>query len=278
MSSSSGIQRPSRVALITGASSGIGKACALHLASRGWRVFGTYRDSPPSLGGPVEMIPMNVDLDQSVSEGVAAVLDKAGRIDAVVNNAGIAVIGAVEDTAIEEAKAQLETNFFGVLRVCRAVLPALRSQGAGYIVNIGSLAGIIGLPFLGMYSASKFALEGLSESLRFETRPFGIHVVLIEPGDFQSQMTERRRIAAATQTNDAYRAVFTKFKDQQEHSEHTAPTPEPVARLLERILNHPRPKLHYPVGMLSQRIAVPMRSYLPQRMYEWLAWRLLGLG
>jgi len=278
MSASSEIRGPVRVALVTGASSGIGQACAEHLAARGWRVFGTYRRSPPQSprSSAVEMIAMDVDDDQSVSQGVAAVLAKAGQLNAVINNAGVALMGAVEDTTIEEAKAQFETNFFGVLRVCRAVLPTLRRQGSGYIVNIGSLAGIIGLPFSGMYSASKFALEGLSESLRFETRPFGIHVVLVEPGDFHTHMMQNRRIAAAAQINDAYRAIFTKIKQQQDDEETRAPTPEPVADLVERILNHPRPKLHYPVGMLSQRIVVPLRSYLPQRMYEWLAWRLLG--
>jgi NAD(P)-dependent dehydrogenase (short-subunit alcohol dehydrogenase family) len=279
MASSSSLNPSRRVILITGASSGIGKCTAEHLAARGWRVFGTSRssrpDSPPVNG--VEMICMDVDDDASVTRGVQQVLERAGRIDAVVNNAGVGWMGALEDTTIDEAKAQMETNFFGVLRVCRAVLPTMRQQRSGYIINMGSLAGIIGLPFSGTYSASKFALEGLSESLRFETRPFGIHVVIIEPGDFRTQMINTRRLAAASETNDAYRAIFKRMKDQQDQSESQAPTPEPVAQLVERILNHSRPKLHYPVGLLSQRIAVPLRSYLPQRMYEWLAWRLLGL-
>ncbi len=220
---------------------------------------------------------MNVDDTGSVEAGVAAVLKRAGRIDAVVNNAGFALAGSIEDTSIDEAKAQLETNFFGVLRVCRAVLPVMREQGHGYIVNISSLAGTFGLPFAGLYSASKFALEGASESLRFETLAMGIRVVLVEPGDFRTQITERRRIAAAATTDSAYRELFDYFKQKQDTDEAGAPTPEPIALLVEHILNHPRPKLRYPVGMWSQRIVVPLRRILPQRAFEWLACKLMGM-
>ncbi len=268
--------RTGRSVLITGASSGIGLACARHLAARGWRVFGTYRSSQAALDG-VEMIAMDVDDEASVNAGVAAVVERAGGLDALVNNAGFAVAGAVEDTSIDEAKAQLETNFFGVLRVCRAALPVMRRQRHGTIVNISSLAGVFGLPFAGLYSASKFALEGVTESLRLETRRLGIRVVLVEPGDFRTAITQRRRLAAASATNEAYRETFARFQVQQEHDESTAPTPEPVARLVERILNHPNPKLHYPVGMFGQRIVVPLKRFLPQRTFEWFACKVLGI-
>ena len=220
---------------------------------------------------------MDVDSEASVNEAVELVLQRAGRIDAVVNNAGFALAGAVEDTSILEAKAQFETNFFGVLRVCRAVLPAMRCQRSGTIVNVSSLAGTFGLPCGGLYSASKFALEGLSESLRFETKQFGIRVVLVEPGDFRTQITARRRIAAAALTNDAYREMFDYFKAKQDRDEQQAATPEPIARLVERVLDHPRPKLRYPVGMWGQRIVVPLKRYLPQRVFDWLAFRILGV-
>jgi NAD(P)-dependent dehydrogenase (short-subunit alcohol dehydrogenase family) len=267
-----------KVVLITGASSGIGKCCAEHLARRGWRVFGTQRRPPdPPRQSAVEMVAMDVDDEQSVEQGLAAVLAAAGRIDAVVNNAGVSLMGAVEDTGIEEAKAQLETNFFGVLRVCRAVLPIMRRQRAGHIVNISSLAGIVGVPFSGLYSASKFALEGMSEAMRLETKPFGIRVAVIQPGDFKSDMTQRRRVAAASQTNDAYATISRHFKEKQDRDEANAPTPEPVARLLERILNDPNPKFRYPVAQLGQRIVVPLHWMLSQRMFEWLLCRVIGL-
>jgi NAD(P)-dependent dehydrogenase (short-subunit alcohol dehydrogenase family) len=266
-----------KVVLITGASSGIGKTCAYHMAARGWRVFGTQRQPAPAEGRPFEMIAMDVDDDESVRQGVAAVLAKAGRIDAVVNNAGFALMGAVEDTTIAEAKAQLETNFFGVLRVCRAVLPTLRKQGHGAIINISSLSGIQGLPFSGLYSASKFALEGVSESLRLETMRFGIRVTLVEPGDFRTEMPIRRRVAAAAETHDAYASEFVRFKLKQDQDEANAAEPHAVALLVERLCSHPRPKMRYSVGMLGQRIVVPLKRFLPQRAYERLLCRVIGL-
>src|SRR5262245_54772812 len=175
MKSESGVEAQRKVVLVTGASSGIGRAVATHLASCGPRVFGTSRHPAAEASDGIEWVAMDVDDDASVERGVASVLQRAGRLDAVVNNAGWALMGPVEETSIDEARAQMETNFFGVLRVCRAVLPVLRRQGGGHIVNVSSLGGVFGMPFSGIYSASKFALEGLSESLRFETRRHGIH-------------------------------------------------------------------------------------------------------
>lgn len=261
-------EAPKKTVLITGATSGIGLACAERLADAGWRVFGTGRTiSEHKTRRGVEMIRMDIDDEESVNAGVANVLARAGRLDAVVNNAGFSMMGAVEDTSIEEAKAQLETNFFGVLRVCRAALPVLRAAGGGHIVNISSLAGVVGLPFSGLYSASKFAVEGLSESMRLETRPFGIRVVLVEPGDFRTRTTANRRVTAAAEQG-VYRDAFSKSKRKQDHDETTASTPEPVARLVEGILNNPNPKTRYSVAMIGQRIVVPLKRLLPQRIFE----------
>jgi NAD(P)-dependent dehydrogenase (short-subunit alcohol dehydrogenase family) len=223
------------------------------------------------------MVTMDVEDENSVRQGVEQVLTRAGRLDAVVNNAGISIMGAVEDTSIEEAKAQLETNFFGVLRVCRATLPILRRQGGGHVINISSLGGIIGLPFSGLYSASKFALEGVSESLRMECRAFGIYVVLVEPGDFRTQITARRRTVQAAETNDAYREAFARCKQKQDQDEANAQSPEAVARLVGRILVDPHPRLRYSVGMFTQRMVVPLKRILPQRVFEWAARQAFGM-
>jgi NAD(P)-dependent dehydrogenase (short-subunit alcohol dehydrogenase family) len=263
-----------RTILITGTSSGIGQVCARHLAARGWRVYGTSRKPATDAADGIEMIAMDVDDDASVQAGVAAMVERAGRIDALINNAGYSLFGSIEDTTIEEAKAQFETNFFGAMRVCRAVLPIMRRQQHGYIVNISSLAGTFGLPFGGLYSASKFALEGLSESLRYETRRFGIHVSLVEPGDYRTSITQHRRTAITT--GAAYSERYEHYRRKQDHDESTADTPEPIARLVEKILNHPRPKLRYPIGMPSQRMVIPLRRWLPQRAFDWLAFHLLG--
>ena len=185
--------------LVTGASSGIGLACADLLARRGFRVYGASRTATePERAFP--SLRMDVDDDVSVAEGVARVLEREGRIDAAVNCAGFGIAGA---------KRQFETNFFGVLRVCRAVLPAMRERRAGTIVNVSSIAGLVPLPFQGFYSASKFALEGMSEALRMEVRPFGIRVVLVEPGDCRTHFTANRRPAAGADcSGSAYRPWF----------------------------------------------------------------------
>ncbi len=242
-------------------------------------MFGTCRDTADRkpAAGNIEMLSMNVDDDDSVSHAVRILLEKAGRLDGVVNNAGYALMGSVEDTSIEEAKAQMETNFFGVLRVCRAVLPIMRKQGSGHIINISSLAGVLGLPFSGLYSASKFALEGMTESLRLELRPFGIRVVLVEPGDFNTQLPARRRVASESESSDVYQKKFTQFKEAQEKDESKAPSPELVAYLVERILKTGAPPLRYTVGMFEQRIVVPLKRLLPQRLFEWTLCKVLGL-
>jgi NAD(P)-dependent dehydrogenase (short-subunit alcohol dehydrogenase family) len=279
MSSASPGPAEQRVVLITGATSGIGQACAAHLAGRGWRVFGTRRGSSVGTpnGSPFEMLAMDVDDDASVQAGVDALLAETGRLDAVVNNAGISLMGPIEDTSTDEARAQMETNFFGVLRVCRATLPALRKQGGGHIINVSSLAAVVGLPFSGLYSASKFALEGMTESLRHETRPFGIQVVLVEPGDFRTAITSKRRTTRASETNAAYREAFARFKVKQDKDEEQAPDPKAVATLIESILKSPRPRMRYTVGMMGQRIVVPLKKLLPQSLFEWLFRLVIGL-
>lgn len=266
-----------RVVVVTGASSGIGKVCALHLAKSGYRVFGAQRRTDGVGADGVEMVRLDVTDTASVDAAIQAIHARAGRVDAVVNNAGNSIMGAVEDISIEEGQAQMDTNFFGVLRVCRAVLPIMRAQGGGTIVNVSSLAGIQGLPFSGLYAASKFALEGVSESLRLETRRFGIKVVLVEPGDFDTALPAARRTAAAAGPHSAYDRAFERAKAQQEKDETTAPTPEPIALLVERILRMSNPATRYSVGMLSQRIVVPLKRLLPQRLYEALLVRALGL-
>jgi NAD(P)-dependent dehydrogenase (short-subunit alcohol dehydrogenase family) len=171
---------PAPVALVTGASSGIGRLAAARLAARGYRVYGTSRAG--RLGPPdVAMLSLDVDDDASVRACIDDLLAREGRLDVVVNNAGRAMVGACEETSADEARALFETNVFGVMRVVSRALPAMRARGMGVIINIGSLAGFVGTPFHGVYAASKHALAGYSEALRFEVEPFGVRVVLVEP-------------------------------------------------------------------------------------------------
>lgn len=265
-----------RVVLVTGASSGIGQTIARRLATSRWHVFGTSRRADVTLDG-VEMLAMDADSDDSVTRAVTAVIETTGRLDAVVNNAGWALMGPVEDTSMAEARAQMETNFFGVLRVCRAALPIMREQRSGHIVNISSLGGIFGMPFSGIYSASKFAVEGLSESLRLETRRFGVQVVLVEPGDTESQLPTHRRTAQAGSQPSAYREVFEPFQAKQAQDEAKAPSPDGVAELVERILRDPRPAMRYSVGMLDQRLVLPLKRCLPYSLFERIVSAAMGL-
>ncbi len=269
-----GSRRPEEtVVLITGASSGIGKACAEHLARDGYRVFGTsrYAPFPPDAAPPRHpvMLQMDVNQDESVRRAVDFIVRDAGRLDVVVNNAGIGIAGAVEDTSIEEAKAQLETNFFGVLRVCRAALPVMRRQGEGLIVNISSLGWVIALPFQALYSASKFALEGLTEALRLEVRRFGIRVTSIQPGHTRTGFTDRRvRMAAWTQES-AYGPYAERTLQIMEHDVRNGGGPEKVAVLLEQIIRSPNPAPRYRVGPAFQRLAAALKGILPARTFEW---------
>lgn len=255
-----------RVVLITGTSSGIGRACALHLVERGFRVFGTRRLEQGD--EPFREIVMDVCDEDSVVRAIDAVYQQAGRIDVVINNAGLGYAGAIEDTSIEEAKAQFETNFFGTLRVCRAILPRMRAQGSGRIINISSIGGLIAVPFQGMYCASKFALEGMTEALRLEVRPFGIQVTLVEPGDFRTAFTQNRRKVHASGTGSAYEARLQTSLEIIERDEQRGPAPIAVARLIEKIIEARDPRPRYSVGMAYQRLAILVRRLLPATLFE----------
>ena len=267
-----------RVVLVTGASSGIGLACATHLAGRGFRVYGTSRRAAAGSPGNVTMLTADVTDDRSVEQAIATVLDREGRLDIVVNNAGMGIAGPVESTSIEQAKGQFEVNFFGAFRVCSAVLPAMRRQRSGYIINIGSIGGLLAIPYQSMYSASKFALEGLSEALRMEVRPFGIRVVIIEPGDHKTALTENRQFTEISIATDAYNPSFEAALLKTAHDEQSGPGPEQIARLLYRIVNQRHPRLRYTIGPIPQRAAVWLKRLTPYSILEYTMRTYYGLG
>jgi short-subunit dehydrogenase len=267
-----------KVVLITGASSGIGQASAQYLHKKGYRVYGTSRKAhrhpsrraQPEGAADFPMLQMDVDSDKSVRNGVDYILTKEGRIDVLVNNAGFGIAGAVEDTSIEEAHALFETNVWGAFRVCKAILPCMRAQRSGYIVTISSIGGHIAIPFQGLYSASKFALEGMTEALRMEVRRFGIHVVLIEPGDCCTQFTVNRCRTIESHHNQAYAQQCNAAVEVMEHDEMHGFAPDKVARVLERIIRNPSPRLRYAVASPPQKLAVVLKKVLPSRLFEFL--------
>ncbi|MEH6581476.1 MAG: SDR family oxidoreductase [Halioglobus sp.] len=258
-----------KVVLITGASSGIGQVCAELLSQKGHKVYGTSR-KPNVEVRSYEMIEMDVNDEDAIAAGISHIVDKEGRLDVVVNNAGMGVAGALEDTSVEELKFQFETNFFGAFRVCQAALPTMRAQGFGYLINISSLAGQIGIPFQGAYSASKFALEGLTEVLRMEVKPFGIRTVLVQPGDFNTGFTDNRIKTQQSQINTLYRDSFNKALQVMEEDEINGAKPDSIATLVEHIINNPSPLPRYGVGPRLQRFAVQLRKFVPARLFEFV--------
>jgi len=247
----------SQTVLVTGASSGIGQVIAQLLTERGFTVYGTSRKPTGTL------VPLDVRSDDSVR----ACLDRVGKIDVLVNNAGYTLMGSAEETSIEEAKGQLETNFFGVVRMVNAVLPAMRKAGAGKIINVGSLAGITAIPFGAFYTASKFALEGYSEALLHELRPLGINVTLIEPGFVHTPIGEKTQIAAKPlSAYDGVRQRATAALGR--HVEHGI-VPEKVAATVLRAVQSRSPSLRYRVGTDA--------AWLP-RLKSVLPWPLFAVG
>lgn len=267
--------KTNRVILITGASSGMGRVTAEYLASKGYKVYGVGRSfkglkeriEQDNTSSNFEEIYMDVTDEQCISEVIDYIVKKEGRIDVLFNNAGMGIAGAIEDTSIEEAKLIFETNFFGMLRVCKQVLPIMRKQKQGYIVNTSSIMGIMGLPFQGFYSATKYAIEGFSETLRYETKEFGIKVALIEPGDFATGFTANRKRVAKS-SNSVYRQKFEKNMEIIEKDENGGCNPMLFAKLVEGVINNPSPKVRYLVGYKMQKLAVKLKKVLPQRTFE----------
>lgn len=266
-----------KVVLVTGASSGIGRATAELLGGRGHVVYGTSR-RPERRAAPFAMLPLDVTDDASVAAAVAAVLDGQGRIDALVNNAGLVLAGAVEDTAPGEAMAVMNTNVLGAHRLARAVLPAMRGQGSGVIVNVGSLAGRVGMPFQGLYSASKYALEGLTEALRIEAGRFGVTVALVAPGDTATPVVDNRvRAGAASDPASAYGTVFAATLARYEADERAGAPAAAVAARIAAIVEGRRTGPRHVVGPLAQRILVGARPFIPTSLFQWGLARFYGL-
>lgn len=213
------------------------------------------------------MLPLDVTDDASTAACVAAVVAAAGRIDVLVNNAGSGLAGAVEDTTVTEARAQMETNFFGPLRVILAALPHMRAQGSGRIITIGSLAGHAALPFQPFYSTSKFALEGLNEALRLELAGSGIDSTIVCPGDFRTGFTAARSFAAAARTG-RNAARLGKTLQIYERDETNGADPGLVADLVSRLVTEPSPGVRYMVGKPVQRFGILLKRVLPGTWFE----------
>jgi NAD(P)-dependent dehydrogenase (short-subunit alcohol dehydrogenase family) len=252
------------VALVTGVSSGIGQETAQLLAEHGLRVFGTVRDRQPKAIAGVELVRMDVTNESSVAIDVQSVLKQAGEIDLLVNNAGYALAGGLEETSIQAAQEQFDTNFFGTLRVTQAVLPSMRRQGYGRIANISSMNGLLPAPYRGIYAASKHALEGYTETLDHEVRQFGIRAVLLEPVFTKTDISRNEK--STVRTLDAYADQRERVEEVIQQSTAHGDEPRAVAEVIYRALTAASPRLHYPVGegiMLTR-----FRRFVPPRLFD----------
>lgn len=265
-----------RVVLVTGASTGMGHATAALLHARGWIVYGVSRSIEQRSPQP-PFFTANVDVTKEAE--VAALLERiareAQRLDAVVNCAGYALAGSVEETSLDAGRAQLETNFLGAANVCRLALPLLRAKGRGHLVNVSSIAGHVPMAFQGYYSASKAALTAFTRALRLEVFREGVHVCLIEPGDFATNLTAVRRLGHAVETS-RYPA-FARTLAVINKDESAAAPPNEVAELIVRTLEHASPRASYLVGPFIQRLAVTLRALVPQRLFDWVLTKLYDL-
>ena len=264
-----------KVILVTGASSGIGLACADRLHRSGWTVVGASRRATSSASW--QPLAMDVDDGDSVISGVASVIAEHGQLDGVLACAGWGLAGAAERTPIAQAQAQLETNFWGAVRCVQAAMPVMREQGGGRIVLMSSIGGVIGIPFQAFYSASKFAMEGYGEALAYEVEPFGIHVTLVQPGNFRTGFTASRRQIESTPDDDPYAVAEAKAIGVMTHDETNGAPPEMVAATVERVLNSDRPPRRVSVGKLDERIGLVGKRLLPYRLFERAARDSLGL-
>ena len=271
-----------KVALVTGSSSGIGYETSLALAREGYFTYATMRDLKKEAvikkiaeeeNLPLKVIELDVDNDDSVQNAVETIIEEKQRIDVLVNNAGWGIWGTAEDVSIEEFRAQFETNFFSVVRMIQKVAPIMRKQGTGDIVNISSIAGRIGFPVSTAYISSKFAIEGLSESLRYELGPFGIDVIIIEPGVIKTNFFDSMK--TAKKADDTYKEITEKVISGVKMMAEMGTPPKEVANVIIKSLKDEKPLPRYVVGndaamfleAKKMKTDIEFENYLKKELY-----------
>lgn len=267
------------VVLITGASSGIGKSCAEYMAELGYKVYGTSRKVPEnkleSLDNGITMVRMDVCSDESVKAAIESIIRQEGEIGIVVNNAGMGIAGSVEDTAPQEVFMQMDTNFFGMHRVIRQVLPHMRKKGRGLIINMSSVGALFPIPYQSMYVAAKAAVEGMTGSLRNELRPFGIKVAYVEPGDTKTGFTGSRIMTKDSGEGSAYYEYCKRSIAVMEKDETNGPDPITVSKVVARVAGRKNPPVCVTVGLqykvlvfLKRLMPKAVESFVVSKMYE----------
>lgn len=258
-------QQPRPVAIITGANTGIGAATARALHAAGYQVFGTYRKLPATTVPGVDYVACDVTDDLAVDAAVREVLAKAGRIDLLVNNAGVGLVGAAEESSLEQAKSIFDVNLFGVIRMTKAVLPLMRQQRSGRIVNISSVLGLIPSPFSALYASSKHAIEGYSESLDHEVRGSGIRVVLVEPAYTRTGFDSNALVA--DQHDEHYASARANAEAVLRAVMVTADPPDVVAEAVVTAATAATPRLRYTAGRMARKVSL-LRRFVPASAFD----------
>jgi short-subunit dehydrogenase len=257
----------SKVVLITGGSSGIGKAIGEFLFEKGFTVYGTSRNPEKITNSKFPLIALDVRNAESIKQAIDKVISISKRIDVVINNAGVGITGPIEEIPTQEIKNNFETNFFGPIEVMKAVMPQMRELNSGLIINITSIAGYMGLPYRGVYSASKGALEIISEAISMEVKSFGIDIVNVAPGDFATNIASGRYHAPVIQ-GSAYEIPYGNTLKQMDEHVDSGSNPNEMAMAIYQIINDKNPKLHYKVGAFMQKFSIVLKRILPDRIYE----------
>jgi NAD(P)-dependent dehydrogenase (short-subunit alcohol dehydrogenase family) len=257
----------SKVVLITGASSGIGKSIATFLSEKGFKVYGTSRNPKNTEDFSFELIALNVLKVATIQTAIDFILKEEGRLDVLVNNAGMGITGSIEDTPTDEMRAVFNTNLFGAIDVMKAVLPQMRKQKSGIIINVTSIAGYMGLPFRGLYSATKGALEIVTEAVRMEVKNFGIELVNVAPGDFATNIAAGR-YHTPVYDNSAYKEDYQTNLDLMDAHVGGGMDPLEMAKIVYKIINTKHPKIHYKVGGFMEKFSIVLKRILPDYVYE----------
>ena len=256
-----------KVILVTGGSSGIGRSIGTHLSLKGYTVYGTTRNlSKQTEIKDFKLLELDVTKNETITKALHKIIEEEGRIDVLINNAGVGITGPIEETPITEVSKAFDTNFNGPIRTIQAVLPQMRKQRSGLIINITSIAGNMGLPYRGIYSATKGALSIVTEALRMETKEFGVKITDLAPGDFATNIAAGRYHAPAGKESNynLYGKVLTMINKDVD----TAQDPDIVAKKIHSIIVNSNPKVHYSVGEPMQKFSLFLKRILPGRLYE----------
>ncbi|SEO00935.1 Short-chain dehydrogenase [Flavobacterium sp. CF108] len=256
-----------KVVLITGGSSGIGKSIGEFLHAKGFVVYGTSRNPEKVLNSVFPLVALDVRNADSIKTAVAKIIESSGRLDIVINNAGVGITGPLEEIPMEEIKNNFETNFFGPIEVMKAVLPQMREQKSGLIINITSIAAYMGLPYRSVYSASKGALELITEALRMEVKQFGVEITNVAPGDFATNIASGRYHAPVLK-GSAYEKVYGDTLSTMNEHVDAGSNPNEMAEAIFKIIQKDKPKIHYKVGVFMQKFSIILKRTLPDKVYE----------